>query len=140
MVHISTSKGDNMVQLTIKTRHAFKDQKKADQANKFIGIGSPASSTNQYRKDYGDMANCGVYDEDADIVFISAEGNRAGRLDPDFKEINLAIKAKVTILTDNPYNRNRSYNIGERQVAQHLQKHGYTETIHTYCSAWYLPK
>ena len=29
---------------------------------------------------------------------------------------------------------------GERQVAQHLQKHGYTETIHTYCSAWYPPK
>lgn len=129
-----------MVQLTIKTKHAFKDQKKADQANKFIGIGSLESSTNQYRKDYGDMANCGVYDEDEDIVFISAEGNRTGRIDPDFNEINLAIKAKVTILTDNPYNRNRSYNVGERQVAKFLEEHGYTETIHTYCSAWYPPK
>ena len=129
-----------MVQLTIKTKYAFKDQKKADQANKFIGIGSPASSTNQYRKDYGDMANCGVYNEDEDIVFISAEGNRAGRLNPDFKEVNLAIKARVTLLTDNPYNRNRAYNIGERQVAQHLEECGYTETIHTHCSAWYPPK
>ena len=129
-----------MVQLTTKTKHGFKDQKKADQANKFIGRGSANSSTNQYRKDYGDMANCGVYNEDEDIVFISAEGNRTGRIDPDFNEINLAIKAKVTILTDNPYNRNRSYNKGERQVAEYLQEHGYTETIHTHCSAWYPPK
>lgn len=126
-----------MVKLTIKTHHAFKDQKKADQANKFIGIGSPASSTNQYRKDYGDMANCGVYDGDEDMVFISAEGKRTGRIDPDFNEIGLAVKAKVTILTDNPYNRNRPYNIGERQVAKYLEECGYTETIHTHCSAWY---
>jgi hypothetical protein len=129
-----------MVQLTIKTHHAFKDQKKADQANKFIGIGSPTSSTNQYRKDYGDMANCGVYDEDEDIVFISAEGNRAGRLNPDFREINLAIQARVTLLTDNRVARNRSYNIGERQVAKFLEEHGYRESIHTHCSAWYPPK
>ena len=129
-----------MVKLTIKTHHAFKDQKKADQANKFIGRGSANSSTNQYRKDYGNMANCGVYDEDEDIVFISAEGNRTGRLSPDFNEIGLAVKAKVTILTDNPYNRNRAYNIGERQVAKYLEECGYTETIHTHCSAWYPPK
>lgn len=126
-----------MVKLTIKTKYAFKDQKKAYQANKFIGIGSPASSTNQYRKDYGNMANCAVYDEDKDIVFISAEGNRTGRIDPDFNEIGLAVKAKVTILTDNPYNRNRPYNIGERQVAKYLEEHGYEETPHNYCSAWY---
>ena len=39
-----------MVQLTIKSNFGYKDQKKADQANKFIGRGSPNSSTNQYHQ------------------------------------------------------------------------------------------
>ena len=130
-----------MVQLTALNQHGFKDQKKANHANKFIGVGSPASSTNQYRKDYGNMANCGVYDKDEDIVFISAEGKRRGRLDPDFNEISLAIKAKVTLLTDNPYNRNRPYNIGERQVARYLEANGYEEHEQDQpFSAWFPPE
>lgn len=125
-----------MVQLTVKTTYSAKDQKKADRANKFIGQGSSRSSTYQYGKDYGDMANCGVYVAADDVVFISAEGNRSGRLDPDFEEIGLAVKAGVSLITDNPFNRNRTYNLGERQVARYLEEHGYIEVATQEYSIW----
>jgi hypothetical protein len=58
-------------------------------------------------------------------VFISAEGNRPGRLDPDWKEIDKAIEARAKIVVDNEANRNRSYNLGERQVREYLSDNGY---------------
>lgn len=125
-----------MVQLTAKTQYAAKDQKKADLANKFIGRGSVRSSTNQYRVDYGAMANCGDYVAGRDIIFISAEGDRLGRIDPDFAEISKALNAGITVITDNPASRNRSYNIGERQVALFLLEHGYVESAHPTHSIW----
>ena len=103
------------MKLTVTGSYTAKDQIKADRANKFIGRGSNRSSTNQYRKDYGDNANCGVY-EPTDVVFISAEGNRQGRLMPDAEELKLAVKTKVTFITDGEYDRQRPYNIGERQA------------------------
>ena len=124
-----------MIQLTIKNNFGYKDQAKANIATKFIGRGSVNSSTNQYCKDFGAMANTGNYTSN-DIVFISAEGNRTGRLNPDFNEIALAIKAKATIITDVPYHRNRSYNIGERQVVEYLKKANYQEEEQDYFSLW----
>ena len=114
------------MKLTVTGPYTVKDQLKADRANKFIGRGSDRSSTNQYRKDYGDNANCGVY-ESTDVVFISAEGARRGRLDPDAEELKLAVKAKVTFITDGDYDRQRPYNYGERQIAFFLNKCGYQE-------------
>lgn len=115
-----------MVTLTLRTAYTTKDQLKADRANKFIGRGSDRSSTNQYRIDYGDNANCGVY-EPRDIVFISAEGNRQGRFMPDAEELKLAVRAGVTFITDGEYDRQRPYNYGERQIAFFLNKYGYHE-------------
>ena len=115
-----------MVTLTLRTAYTTEDQLKADRANKFIGRGSARSSTNQYRKDYGDMANTGYY-EPTDVVFISAEGNRQGRLMPDAEELKLAVRAGVTFITDGEYDRQRPYNIGERQIAFFLNKYGYHE-------------
>ena len=43
----------------------------------------------------------------------------------NFDEIQKAIDAGVTFITDNLYDRTRPYNIGERQVAAFLKKHGY---------------
>jgi len=125
-----------MVQLTAKTQYAAKDQKKADLANKFIGRGSIRSSTNQYGVDYGAMANCGDYVAGRDIVFISAEGNRSGRVDPDFEEISKALSAGVTVITDNPASRSRGYNIGERQVALFLLENRYVESVCLTHSVW----
>ena len=116
-----------MVHLTITGPYTAKDQLKANTATKFIGRGSTASSTNIYRKDFGVLANCGEYTK-SDKVFISAEGNRACRLSPDFEEIRKAINANATLITDNKYNRNRSYNIGEREVANFIHMFNYKET------------
>lgn len=115
------------MKLTVTSPYTSKDQRKADMANKFIGRGSPRSSTAQYAKDYGDMANCGIYSK-ADIVFVSAEGGRTGRLDPDFEELQRALDAGATIITDTPQHRSRPYNVGERQVVQYLSAHCYSET------------
>ena len=116
------------MKLTLRNHYGYKDQLKSNKATKFIGRGSSRSSTNQYRIDWGDKANCGEYTHE-DCVFISAEGARTGRLEPDFNEIDLAIKAKAAFITDTPYHRNRAYNIGERQVANYLINNGYTEVI-----------
>ena len=109
-----------------KTRYLDKDQAKADRANKFIGRGSPSSSTNAYALACGEAANAGQYQR-SDIVMISAEGNRRGRLAPDFAEIRLAMDAGAAILTDTPAHRERPYNLGEREVAAFLSAGGYVE-------------
>ena len=125
-----------MPTLSVTGPYTAKDQRKADAANKFIGRGSPRSSTNAYATAYGANANCGEYSAE-DIVFISAEGNRAGRLDPDFDEIKRACDANVWFITDDPANRARPYNVGERQVAEFLTTQGYRESRP---SIWSRPK
>lgn len=124
------------VKLSGKTPFTPKDQAKADRATKFIGRGSERSSTAQYAKDFGALANTGSYTA-ADTVFVSAEGARAGRVEPNFAEIDRAVAAGATIITDNAENRAREYNVGERQVAAHLAKKGYVETSP---GTWTAPK
>jgi hypothetical protein len=106
--------------------YSGKDQLKSDKANKFIGRGSFRSSTHKYMLDWGDLANCGVYKKD-DVVFVSAEGNRSGRLAPDFEEVSKAIRVGVTFITDDKQNRSRAYNIGEREIEAYLVSFGYEE-------------
>jgi hypothetical protein len=120
-------KGQSGVALNAAGTYAAKDQAKSDSATKFIGQGSPASSTAKYAAAWGDRANSGNYTA-ADRVFISAEGNRTGRLSPDVVEINKATRAGATIITDDAANRAREYNIGERRVAYILKDAGYAET------------
>lgn len=107
-------------------RYTAKDQAKSDLANKFIGRGSPESSTEAYRQAWDTRANTGTYSPE-DVVFVSAEGKRTGRIEPDFTEIDKAMKAGATIVTDKPADRNRPYNVGEREVATHLIQRGYVE-------------
>lgn len=107
-----------------------KDQLKANLATKFIGQGSSKSSTNNYRICFGDKANCGTY-TDQDVVFVSVEGNRKDRLKLNSVELLLALKAKAKIITDTPFNRHRSYNIGEREAEALLLANGYKEIINT---------
>lgn len=114
--------------LTRKGQYTAKDQKKASQATKYIGRGSEGSATQDYAADAGDKANTGSYDAD-DVVFVSAEGRRANRIDPDFDEIQLAMDAGATILTDSmTTGRQRAHNVGEKQVAKYLTENGYVET------------
>ena len=114
------------VKLPYKNHYTEKDQLKADICNKFIGRGSERSSTNAYAKAYGDRANCGEYNKD-DVVFVSAEGDRQGALTPYWDELDLAIEAQVTFITDPPWHRARNYNSGERLVASYLKLNKYVE-------------
>ena len=114
------------VTLPVTGPYTAKDQVKSDKASKFIGRGSNRSSTEQYRLAWGDQANSGTYANN-DIVFISAEGNRAGSLKPDFREIKKAMDAGARFITDNQANRKRPYNSGERQVADFLSQNVYRE-------------
>ncbi|GGD81842.1 hypothetical protein [Croceicoccus mobilis] len=118
---------------TRKTRFFHKDQAKAARSTKFIGRGSASSSTRAYAIAAGDRANSGRYDA-SDVVMISAEGMRSNRQAPDFVEINKAISARASFITDDKANRSRNYNLGEREVAAFLTVRGYTETAPGYWS------
>ena len=121
---VSTKSG--RVTLTGQSQYVVKDQAKADKATKFIGRGSTKSSTARYAKDFGDRANTGKYTS-KDVVFVSAEGARNGRVDPDFAELQRAIDAGAQFVTDVKTDRDRPYNKGERQVAEFLLKNGYVD-------------
>lgn len=106
--------------------YAQKDLRKATSATKFIGRGSSASSTNRYRLAAGNLANCGNYSA-SDVVFVSAEGARRQRIAINRDELALAAQAGVTFVTDTCEDRNRPYNIGEREVAEFLSSLGYVD-------------
>lgn len=114
--------------LQVKTTNPYftKDLEKASKANKFIGQGSLASSTNKYAIAAGDLANVGQYVKD-DVIFVSVEGNRKNRMALDQDEILKAIEVGASFVSDNKYNRNRPYNIGERELEELLLSHGYTD-------------
>jgi hypothetical protein len=116
------------MKLTTKGYYGAKDQLKSDNADKFIGRGSAKSSTAQYAKDWGNLANCGEYDKD-DMVFVSAEGNRRGRVPIDTSELRKAMMADVVFITDQPADRHRPYNVGEREVEAYLMANGYFEAF-----------
>ena len=123
---MSDSLYDRMQRVDSSNPYFSKDLEKARQANKFIGRGSIRSSTHLYMTAARDLANCGAY-EATDVVFISAEGKREGRLEPDLTEIKLAIDAGADFITDTEFDRNRVYNVGERRVAEFLRKFGYEQ-------------
>lgn len=106
--------------------YTAKDQAKSDRATCFIGRGSPRSSTAAYAKAWGDKANKGSYTCE-DVVFVSAEGARRDRLEPDYDELHKALSAAARVITDDPANRNRPYNVGEREVERYLLANGYKE-------------
>ena len=97
--------------------------------------GSPNSSTAAYARAAAPRANTGHYAAgDVVFVFVSAEGNRTGRFDPigqapngAYRAIDCAIAARARFVIDRPADRNRPYNIGERQVAAYLEAQGYEE-------------
>ena len=108
------------------SHYVSKDQAKSDKATKFIGQGSPRSSTAAYAKAWGERANSGTYSA-SDTVFVSAEGGRSGRVAADAAELARATDAGATILTDDKSNRERAYNVGEREVVALLTKAKYVE-------------
>ena len=126
-----------MVKLNISSSYGYKDQHKANVANKYIGIGTPGSSTDRYKESYGSKANCTSYDK-SDVAFISINGNRPGavKVDAIKKLVKLAAAASVRFVTDNKMNRYRSYNSGERDVEKLLLSLDYRELETKTYSIW----
>lgn len=118
--------------LSIKeSKHHQKDEAKAKLATHFIGDGAEGSSTDIYRND---AESQGIptnkkegYTKDS-VVFVSMNGNRKNRkgIETIVDSLKAAIEAGATIVTDTEENANRSYNIGEREVADFLKNNGYT--------------
>lgn len=109
-------------------RYLPKDQAKAAKANKFIGQGAEGSSTAKYAEALTaqGVANTGNYTTD-DVVFISANGNRSNRMPFDQAEVQLAVEAGATLITDTAADRARGFNTGEREVAAFLTDKGYVD-------------
>lgn len=110
-----------------------KDVAKASDSNKFIGAGAPGSSTAEYAKVLGGSDT--VFRRN-DVVFVSSNGLRAGRvsvldssgkLTKEYKALDDAIEAGAVIRTDTAADRARPYNVGEREVATYLTQKGYQE-------------
>ncbi|NEW81267.1 MAG: hypothetical protein GZ094_02725 [Mariniphaga sp.] len=101
--------------LTYKNRYTTKDQYKAHVCNKFIGFSVAGRATWQYAEDAKAQnlpVNSGQYCE-SDIVFVSINGKGYGtseNFENAIKEIDLALKAGATIITDNQINAERKYN------------------------------
>jgi hypothetical protein len=117
-----------------KSPYFAKDLAKARKATQFIGQGSARSSTAAYAIAAGPLANTGRYTSH-DVVFVSAEGDRAGRMNPvgqglngHYKNIDRAIQAGARFILDRVQDRHRPHNVGERQIAGYLLSHGYQET------------
>ena len=130
----------NTSRIIVKTAYQQKDMAKAERANKFIGIGAVGSSTEHYAENLPqELVNCGEY-TDKDVVFISMNGNRRDRVSIKHpildREIQAAIDAGAAIVADNPYHRNRGFNVGERELEYRLKDCGYAETVHHYFSIW----
>lgn len=109
--------------------YQLKDAAKFKHCNKLIARGTPGSSSNLYSIWCEARTNVGVYDPE-DVVGISVNGARAGRLPFDGQEVARAAIVGVVFITDTVRHRSRSFNVGERELAQFLVGLGYRETAH----------
>lgn len=101
-----------------------KDIRKFEYCNKMITRGAVGSSSHkyQYSKILGDkIVNDDNY-SNIDIVGVSVNGKRNNRLTFDKKLVRIAFRSGAVIVCDNTYNRNRSFNIGERELNTFLRE------------------
>lgn len=111
-------------------KHLTKDQFKSSNSNKFIGRGIGA--TGEYAKlstAAGKPVNAGSYSS-SDVVFVSVNGSRKGRIALDKEEVLKAVAAGASFLADAPARRpegGNAYNVGEQELADLLRESGYVE-------------
>lgn len=109
--------------------HGAKDWKKAMMADAFIGFGVAGSSTARYAEA---LAKVGmkVNVPTNGKVFVSINGAREGRIGIDaYRDLIIECAAKGAVfITDDKSNREREYNVGERELAELLMGLNYVET------------
>ena len=106
-----------------------KDKKKFENCTHLITRGAPNSSSERYRIDGHNIFNpfIKINDDDFDdksVVGVSVNGRRKNRLSFDKDLVKKAIDAQSWIVCDNEFNRNRDFNIGERELYDFLIKYG----------------
>jgi len=126
-----------------KESYRQKDELKFKTCDHLITYGVVGSSSHYYyntdpraRK----QSNNKPYKKDC-IVGISINGRRPNRLGLSqgniiHRAILEAAEANATFITDNPINRYRLYNIGEKEVAELLKWLGYKEKSDSIKSIW----
>jgi hypothetical protein len=113
----------------MKTKYFAKDMNKWALCNAFIGYGSVGSSTEYYRTEvWPSLGKVNGDFKEGDLIGISVNGSRPKRINPPWHIIDEAIEVGgVGFITDVKKDRNRSYNIGEREVAAYLECRGFYE-------------
>lgn len=131
-----------MFKITPRNRYGYKDQKKADIANAYIGYGKIDSSTEAYYYEamFQDIpCNDEIEPNSETVAFVSMNGGDnvlyISRL-KTLEDVLRVLKKGGTIVADNPSHRSRQYNYGERWLAEQLTEHGYKEIPHEYYSLW----
>ena len=111
-----------------------KEGAKFDVATQAISDGTKDSTAGFVKDFYGDKANTGTYTKD-DVVYLSTNGNRAGRVVPvkngelqgAYKNIDKAIEAGAKFVADTSKHlaNTGKYNVGEVELAEYLRSKGY---------------
>lgn len=114
---------------------ADKEVSKFNVATQAISDGTNNSTAGFVKDFYGDKANTGTYTKD-DVIYLSANGNRTGRVIPvkngvlqgAYKNIDKAIEAGAKFVADTGKHlaSTGKYNVGEVELAEYLQSKGYT--------------
>lgn len=114
---------------------ADKEVSKFNVATQAISDGTNNSTAGFVKDFYGDKANTGTYTKD-DVIYLSANGNRTGRVIPvkngmlqgAYKNIDKAIEAGAKFVSDTGKHlaSTGKYNVGEVELAEYLQSKGYT--------------
>lgn len=111
-----------------------KEGAKFDVATQAISDGTKDSTAGFVKDFYGDKANTDTYTKD-DVVYLSTNGNRAGRVVPVkngelqgvYKNIDKAIEAGAKFVADTSKHlaNTGKYNVGEVELAEYLRSKGY---------------
>ena len=140
---------DLLGNLKLTTTNSFtsKDQKKAEQANAYIGF-ADTGSTKQYLDDateQGFPTNEGIIANEDTVAFVSINGK--GKLTDDnynktLEQVIRVLEAGGKIIVDNDYHAfdpKRSYNVGEKRLQTELRTRNYivvnTKDFNTYYKA-----
>lgn len=115
--------------------HLPKELNKYNASTQAIADGRRNSTADFINRFFGsNLSNTGKYNKD-DVVFISTNGDRTGRVIPivngelqgAYKNIDLAIAAGASFVadTENHLKKTSKYNVGEIDIANYLESKGY---------------
>jgi len=112
-------------------KYGEKDKAKWDRSDLLLANLDSKGSTGRYVKNLPNWNG-----EENKVLFISVNGKRKDRAPLPVERVMDALHKGCSFVTDNPENRNRDYNVGERNVADILSKWGCKETPCGDFSVW----